>query len=81
MMWRLFILLTLITSISATIHADDTVKIGVLAKRGDVVAQNKWNNTANYLSQEIVDHQFEILPLDFNELKSLGDSTKKNGKL
>jgi|GEM_PF-441477 len=44
------------------------IKIGVLSKRGDEVAMNKWNPTANYLSEHISGYQFKIIPLDFEAI-------------
>lgn len=45
-----------------------SVKIGVLAKRGDEVALNKWQETAKYLESQIKDYNFEILPLSFEKI-------------
>ena len=50
--------------------AAETVKIGVLAKRGDAKAIKKWGPTAEYLSNTVDSYQFEIVPLDFDEIES-----------
>ncbi|MEG3639915.1 sensor histidine kinase [Magnetococcus sp. PR-3] len=54
-------------AISAT-HGDNTLVIGVLAKRGISKAQQRWITTATYLTQQIPNYQFEIRPLDFNQV-------------
>lgn len=41
------------------------VKIGVLAKRGEGHAIQKWSATAKYLSDTIAGYEFVIVPLDF----------------
>ena len=48
--------------------AEETVKIGVLAKRGPEVALAKWGPTARYLSERIGDRRFRIVPLGFDEI-------------
>jgi C4-dicarboxylate-specific signal transduction histidine kinase len=54
---------------------DTTVRIGVLAHRGQNEALNRWSPTAEYLSARIPDHQFEIVPLDLNGIRN---ATRKN---
>ncbi|MHB1185601.1 MAG: PhnD/SsuA/transferrin family substrate-binding protein [Desulfobulbia bacterium] len=46
-----------------------TVKIGVLAKRGSENAVQKWTPTAEYLSRAIPARSFEIVPLDFTQVR------------
>lgn len=46
-----------------------TVKIGVLAQRGSENAVQKWTPTAEYLSGAIPAHSFEIVPLDFTQIR------------
>ena len=46
--------------------AADTVKIGVLAKRGPVKALKQWKATGDYLTSKIQGKTFEIVPLDFD---------------
>ncbi len=48
--------------------ADATVKIGILAKRGDVKAIARWTPSAEYLSAQIEGYRFEIVPLSFEYL-------------
>ena len=44
------------------------IKIGVLSHRGDVFTLNAWNPTARYLTNLLPDYDFEIVPLDFDEV-------------
>ncbi|HBA65783.1 MAG TPA: hypothetical protein DCZ48_06335 [Methylococcaceae bacterium] len=53
---------------SASVIADDTVRIGVLANRGKDRALAEWLPTAEYLASEIPSRNFSIVPLDFNEI-------------
>lgn len=48
----------------------EPLKIGVLAKRGSDVAHQKWDATADYLSQNLKDHEFIIKPLSFDEVQA-----------
>lgn len=45
------------------------VKIGVLAKRGSENAEQKWKPTAEYLSKAIPAYSFEIVALDFPQVR------------
>jgi len=49
-------------------HPDNTLKIGVLAKRGSSICVQCWQPTADYLTASIPDYSFEIVPLGFGEL-------------
>ncbi len=44
------------------------IKIGVLANQGTVAAHNRWDETAEYLNNKIVDHTFVIVPLSFDDV-------------
>ena len=46
------------------------IKIGVLAKRGREKAIAQWQAHAEYLSRAIPEYEFEIIPLDFDEIES-----------
>lgn len=48
---------------------DDLVKIGVLAKRGKERCLEKWSPTAEYLTNQIPECTFIIVPLDFDEVQ------------
>jgi phosphate/phosphite/phosphonate ABC transporter binding protein len=56
------------TQVSAETPAEETVRIGVLAKRGDDRVYAQWGPTADYLSKEIPGYRFEVVPLDFVEI-------------
>jgi PAS domain S-box-containing protein len=43
----------------------NTIRIGVLAKRGLDHCRKKWDPTAVYLTKMVASHRFEIVPLDF----------------
>jgi hypothetical protein len=43
------------------------IQIGVLAKRGRAHCLYQWGPTAAYLSQQIPESSFSILPLDFDQ--------------
>ncbi|MCK5897114.1 MAG: PhnD/SsuA/transferrin family substrate-binding protein [Cocleimonas sp.] len=45
------------------------VKIGVLSHRGDDITHKMWNPTANYLIAKLPQYDFEIVPLDFDEVE------------
>lgn len=47
---------------------DAFIKIGVLSHRGDQFTLNAWNPTAAYLTNQLPDYDFEIVPLDFDEV-------------
>ncbi len=46
-----------------------TVKIGVLAKRGSENVVQNWTPTAEYLNRAIPAYSFEIVPLDFTQVR------------
>ncbi len=52
------------------------VRIGVLAYRGKAEALRRWGPTADYLSAAIRDYQFEIVPLNLDEIAGV---IKNNG--
>ncbi len=47
---------------------EETIKIGVLAKRGKTQIMKKWGPTADYLTTVIPGRSFEIVPLAFPEI-------------
>ncbi len=62
----------------ALAFADQTVvKIGTLAKRGADVTIRKWNPTAQYLSAQLPQYKFEIVPIDFDSVFT----TVQNGEV
>jgi phosphate/phosphite/phosphonate ABC transporter binding protein len=69
--WLLGLPLLLMLSWSwalASSQEDGTIHIGVLAKRGDAHTIDRWKPTAEYLSHEIPNHRFVVVPLNFVEV-------------
>jgi ABC-type phosphate/phosphonate transport system substrate-binding protein len=64
---RLFFVL-LFTLASAALASGDHYKIGVLAKNGPVKALKMWKTTGDYLSKAVDGHDFEIVPLGFDDV-------------
>ena len=58
----------ILTQILSGVQEPQHYKIGVLAKRGEVITMARWQPTAEYLSQKLSPLTFEIVPLDFNEI-------------
>jgi len=53
----------------STVFAQDRqVKIGTLALRGGEESVTRWTPTAEYLSDQISEHTFIIVPLDFEQI-------------
>lgn len=64
-----FVLLSLLGCFCGTAGAEgDLVRIGVLSHRGDRATLAAWRPTAEYLGNAIPEKQFEIIPLDFDEV-------------
>ncbi|WP_303701451.1 PhnD/SsuA/transferrin family substrate-binding protein [Flexistipes sinusarabici] len=54
---------------NSTAHAlEKNVSIGVLAKRGETIAHDRWDATAKYLSREVKGYNFRIVPLGFDDI-------------
>jgi phosphate/phosphite/phosphonate ABC transporter binding protein len=52
-----------------SLYAQQEIKIGVLAKRGESHTLQKWNGLATYLEQRVGSgYRFSIVPLDFQAL-------------
>ena len=49
---------------------EEQIKIGILALRGAEETMERWTPTAEYLSAQIPEYQFIIIPLDFEEIYS-----------
>ena len=67
-MAALVLSLLLLGLISGNGEAAETIRIGVLAKRGAEYCLKKWGPTAEYLTREIPGYSFTIVPLGFNEV-------------
>ncbi|MET0081898.1 MAG: PhnD/SsuA/transferrin family substrate-binding protein [Sedimenticola sp.] len=52
----------------------DEIRIGVLAKRGEVKALDRWSPLASYLQERIPQHDFRIVPMQFDEIPGLVDN-------
>ncbi len=63
-----FIVLVCCLNVPLAVEAAETVRIGVLAKRGEEQTLNRWQPTADYLSRELPAYQFVVTPLDFDEI-------------
>ncbi|MBD3181039.1 MEKHLA domain-containing protein [Candidatus Poribacteria bacterium] len=70
-------LLIIIFVFASECLAQKEIKIGVLAKRGIKKCYEQWFPTAEYLSRELPQYKFSILPLYFNEI----NSTVADGKI
>ncbi len=66
---RVALLLFALHVIPAVLLADETVHIGILAKRGSEHTLNRWQPTADYLSREIPGYRFTVVPLEFDEVE------------
>ena len=64
----LLLLMLLSAGYSSAYAEDPFIKIGVLSHRGDTFTLNSWNPTARYLTNKLPDYDFEIIPLDFDEV-------------
>ena len=51
-----------------THHDQHVIKIGVLAKRGPEQCLQEWGATADYLQLHIPEHEFQIVPLAFEDV-------------
>ena len=49
-------------------NTQEFVKIGVLSHRGDEVTSRTWGPTADYLTTQFPNYQFNIVPLDFDSV-------------
>jgi len=68
-----YLVLLLLTAV-LLFSKEQTVKIGVLAKRGPTHTLKRWTPTADYLTQQIPGYAFEIIPIAF---KGIFDAVKK----
>lgn len=67
---HIIVFFTLTHLASPFVYANDTIKIGVLAKRGPEKTLQRWSPTAHYLSQQLPGYPFIIVPLDFSEIET-----------
>ncbi|MBN2792142.1 MAG: PhnD/SsuA/transferrin family substrate-binding protein [Desulfuromonadales bacterium] len=57
------------TLVAADELSPPAIKIGILAKRGEERVRQRWVPTAEYLNSVIPEYRFEIVPLDFEEVR------------
>lgn len=71
-MLSLTLLLSLISQMTAgeSESVPNTYTIGVLAKRGEQIAIERWAATADYLTKQIPEARFRIAPLQFKQVES-----------
>lgn len=55
---------------SVSLASDNMLRIGVLAIRGETATLDRWSPMAKYLSAQIKDHNFSIIPLHLEHLES-----------
>lgn len=70
------ITLILFLGVGQSYAEDPFIKIGVLSHRGDDFTLNAWNPTARYLTNILPDYDFEIVPLDFDEVNKAVESNE-----
>ncbi|MCK9373572.1 MAG: PhnD/SsuA/transferrin family substrate-binding protein [Sulfuricurvum sp.] len=58
----------LLSGVNAFAKSKETIKIGILAKRGIPQTMQQWQPLSKYLNQQIPAYTFEIVPLGFNDL-------------
>jgi len=63
-----FIILFLLLPVRAADAVDPFIRIGVLSHRGVEATLRNWSPTAEYLNRVVPNHQFQIIPLGFNEV-------------
>lgn len=56
--------------LSALVSAQETIRIGVLAYRGEYESTYSWTPTINYLNKELAPYQFELVVLPFEKLEA-----------
>ncbi|HIO96616.1 MAG TPA: PAS domain S-box protein [Leucothrix sp.] len=67
---RIILLLSFLFGMGTTFAEDAFIKIGILSHRGDEFTLKAWNPTASYLTAQLPDYDFEIVPLDFDEVNA-----------
>ncbi len=60
----IYLFWTVTTFLATAVAAEETVRIGVLAKKKEVKNQPRWTATANYLTENIGGYTFEIVPVN-----------------
>ena len=63
-------LLWLVAALPVVAVAGQQVTVGVLAHRGAEAAIGMWTPTVNYLSEQVDGREFQLLPLDLQEMRA-----------
>ncbi len=64
-----YLLLWLLLLCAPLLNASEPVTIGVLSHRGDEATLAHWSKTADYLSAQLPEFRFTVVPLDFSEVE------------
>ena len=67
-LFSIMVVFSILLGVVSLALAQETVKIGVLAKNGPVKALSKWKSTGTYLTTALPGYQFEIVPLGFKDV-------------
>ena len=51
------------------VQAPESIRIGVLAHKGTDICMKMWQPTMDYLNQTLPGHQFDLVPLNFEEIE------------
>jgi PAS domain S-box-containing protein len=52
------------------------IRIGVLANRGKEICLSEWAGTAEFLSRQLMPRRFQIIPLDFSEVRTAAEQRR-----
>ena len=63
-----YLVLLLLFMQAAAVAEEAVIRIGVLSHRGHEATLRMWSPTAAYLEQSVPGYQFQIVPLDFDEV-------------
>ncbi|MEJ2621048.1 MAG: PhnD/SsuA/transferrin family substrate-binding protein [Candidatus Thiodiazotropha sp.] len=68
LIWSLSVMLCLLLSSNNAWSEPADVRIGVLAKRGYEKSHQRWDATATYLSEQLPEYNFTIIPMTFDDI-------------
>ncbi|MGD0959000.1 MAG: PAS domain S-box protein [Methylomonas sp.] len=67
-MWSLRFWLVWLILLANPVRADELLKLGVLAVRGNTETLAKWQPLADYLNRELPGYRFQLQPLNYDEM-------------
>ncbi len=67
---RLLASLVFVLCLLSETAVGDEIRVGVLAHRGEEVARAQWSLLADYLSTQMPEHQFTLVPLDLEGMRA-----------